>query len=58
MGFYGQHVLSYKKRNVVKEANEVMCNALFATWLKHYTLTLTFFLLHVTLHIITYYHEW
>jgi len=39
VAFYGQHVLSYKKRNVVKEANEVICNALFAAWLKHYTLT-------------------
>jgi len=39
VGFYGQHVFSYRKRNVVKEANEMMCNALFASWLKHYTLT-------------------
>ncbi len=39
LGFYGRHVFSYRKGNVVKEGNEMMRNALFASWLKHYTLT-------------------
>jgi hypothetical protein len=39
VGFYGQCIFIYKKKDVVKEDNEVMHNALFASWLKHYTLT-------------------
>ncbi len=28
MGFYGQHVLSYKEGDVAKEVGEVICNDL------------------------------
>jgi hypothetical protein len=35
VGFHGQHVLFYKEGDVAKEVSEVICNVLFASWLKH-----------------------
>jgi hypothetical protein len=33
--FLGKWVLVYKERDVAKEAGEMVCNALFASWLEH-----------------------
>jgi hypothetical protein len=38
VGFHGQHVHDYKKGDATKEANEVIHNALFASWLERYIL--------------------
>jgi hypothetical protein len=38
-GFNVQNVLIYKKGDATKEAGEVMCNVLFASWLEHNLLT-------------------
>ncbi len=35
MVFFGKWVFVYKEGDVAKEVGEMVCNALFASWLEH-----------------------